>query len=589
MKKFTSKKPADVVENVFCKLVLKPIRTLVKAALDNNKKKIKKLVSSYNISLTDKEKELEGRQMAKALMRNWIPASDCMMRLIINKLPSPIEAQKYRAPHLYNGLESDPACQAMINCDPNGPVMMYVSKMVPEKEGSSRFLAFGRVFSGTIRAGAKLKVMGPNYVHGETTDLHFEAPRNVVTLMGAKVDPMPDIPCGNICALEGMKTLIKTGTVSSDPDANSLKDMKFAVAPVVQRSVSVQDPKMLAKLVEGLDRLRRSDPACRVYRDSATGENIIAGTGELHLEILMNDLSNFMGGAKLVENDPIVTYRETVIGRTPEPQLAKSKNKHNRLFVTVEPMADGLRTDIENEKVVSRPKDPVAQNRHIVTSYGMDRNDVDSRRMYGFGPTDKDPNMYINTSTGVQYLDTVKDSICQGFREATLTGPICGEQVSGAIFRLHDAKFHSDSVHRGIGEVGPASRRSCWAALLNSQPRLMEPIYLCGITVPTTVSGAIYSLMAQRRGTVIDNVPMAGTPMTMVKAYLPVRESFGFDSELREKTSGQAFAQCTFSHYQVIDSDPFEEGSLANKIAMEIRTRKRMGSLPALDNYSDRL
>lgn len=593
--KFTSKKPEEKSLPVFCELVLKPIYQMINAALGGGKDKVQKMLDKWGVKLDNDDarayedgKLKEGR-LAKALMTNWLPMSDCVIKLIINHLPSPIEAQKYRAKYLYTGPEDDEVCKAMARCDPDGPVMMYVSKMIPEKAGSSRFWAFGRVFSGTIKAGTPYKIMGPNYVHGENSDVHTGKSQNVVTMMASKADQMPDIPCGNTCALVGVdRYLIKTGTISSDPEAYPIRDMKFVVAPVVQRAVAPKNGADLPKLVDGLRKLAKSDPSCLIIRDDETKENVIAGSGELHVEILINDLMEFMG-KEVVISDPVVAYRETVIGTNADsPVLAKSKNGHNRSWVVAYGLEQGLADDITNGVVVTKPRDVAAQNRHLIEKHNMDPNDTD-KRLWGFGPTEKDANILVNSTAGVQYLDSARDSMKSGFQDATAKGPLMNEPLYRVGFRVTDAKFHADSVHRGVGEVAPMTRKSCYGAFLTSQARVMEPMYQCSITIPAEMVGAIYTILGQRRAEVFADELLEGTPMQQIKAYLPVRESIGFDGELRGATSGKAFCQNNFSHYQVVGSDPYEEGTLAHEIVMEVRNRKKIGSLPDPARYIDRL
>lgn len=586
--KFTKVQPTPETEPVFCEFVLKYLYEVINAAMDNNAEVIEKVVKRYSIKLEKEEKEERDRKMAKALMRNWLPMSNCLLKMIFKKLPSPIEAQKYRSKYLYTGPMDDEAGVAMTNCDPNGPVMMYISKMVPEKEGSGRFYAFGRVFSGTIKAGESYKVMGPNYEFGSSKDVSFVSAQRVVTMMAAKFDTMTDIPCGNTCALLGIdKNIVKTGTVSSFKDAYLIRDMKFAVAPVVQVSVSPKNGADLPKLLDALGKLAKSDPMCIVMRDEETKENVVAGSGELHMEILINDLQKFMGGEVIVKN-PIVAYRETVLAKTEKEVLAKSKNCHNRAWITAEPIDSKLCSDIEDGKIVPKPKDEVAQTRYLVSTYGLDPEEC-GKRMWGFWPTDNDPNMLVNSTVGIAYLDTVRDSMKSGTMEATLKGPLMGEKVRGAMFRVHDVKLHTDSVHRGIDQIAPMTKKACYGAFLNSQPRVMEPMYICSVTLPSDITGTMYSLLAKRRGQVFFDEVVEGTPMSLMKAYLPVRESFGFDAVIKENTSGKAFMQNSFSHYEIIDQDPYDPTTLANKIVMEVRNRKKIGEIPTIEHYVDRL
>merc|ERR1712042_369757 len=244
-------------------------------------------------------------------MQKWLPAGETMLQLITIHLPSPVTAQKYRAEMLYEGPADDAAAMGIKNCDPDGPLMMYVSKMVPTSD-KGRFFAFGRVFSGKVATGMKARIMGPNFVHGKKEDLNNKAIQRTILMMGRYQEPIEDVPCGNICGLVGVdQFLVKTGTLTTFEDAHNMKQMKFSVSPVVRVAVEPKNPQDLPKLVEGLKRLAKSDPMVQCIIEES-GEHIIAGAGELHLEICLKDLEEDHAGIPIKTGDPVVSYRETV-------------------------------------------------------------------------------------------------------------------------------------------------------------------------------------------------------------------------------------------------------------------------------------
>lgn len=172
------------------------------------------------------------------------------------------------------------------DCDPKGPLVLYVSKMVPTSD-KGRFYAFGRVFSGTVRAGPKIRIQGPNYVPGKKDDLFVKSVQRTILMMGRYVEPIEDCPSGNICGLVGIdQFLLKSGTLTTSETAHNMRVMKFSVSPVVQVAVEVKNAADLPKLVEGLKRLSKSDPCVQAWI-SESGEHIVAGAGELHLEICL--------------------------------------------------------------------------------------------------------------------------------------------------------------------------------------------------------------------------------------------------------------------------------------------------------------
>merc|ERR1719369_1642626 len=219
--------------------------------------------------------------------------------------------------------------------------MMYVSKMVPSSD-KGRFFAFGRVFSGKVATGMKARIMGPNFVPGKKEDLYNKNIQRTILMMGRYTEPIEDVPCGNICGLVGVdQFLVKTGTLTTFEQAHNMKQMKFSVSPVVRVAVEPKDQQQLPKLVEGMRRLAKSDPMVLCV-SSESGEHIIAGAGELHLEICLKDLEEDHAGIPLKKSDPVVSYRETVNEESDRMCLSKSPNKHNRLFMKAVNVADFL-------------------------------------------------------------------------------------------------------------------------------------------------------------------------------------------------------------------------------------------------------
>lgn len=270
-------------------------------------------------------------------MKKWMDASTTLIQTVVDHLPSPLQAQQYRTQFIYEGDANDQFAEAMKKCDPNGPLMMYVSKMIPTSD-KGRFYAFGRVFSGTIHPGEQVKIMGPNYVQGTKKDVFWKSIQKAVVMMGRKGEQVQSVPCGNCIALGGIdEYLTKTGTISNHEEAANIRTMKYSVAPIVKVSVKPKNPQDLVKLLNGMKKLSKADPIVECINDEVTGENIIAGSGELHLEICINDLIQEYAQVEIIKDNPIVTYRETVKKFSPL-SLSKSNNKLNRLFSTCEPI-----------------------------------------------------------------------------------------------------------------------------------------------------------------------------------------------------------------------------------------------------------
>lgn len=402
-------------KRAFVMFVLDPIFKVFDAIMNFKKEETAKLLEKLNIVLKGTDKEEEGKNLLKIVMRTWLPAGDALLQMIAIHLPSPVTAQKYRMEILYEGPHDDEAALAVKSCDPNGPLMMYISKMVPTSD-KGRFYAFGRVFSGIVSSGQKVRIMGPNYVPGKKDDLVEKSIQRTVLMMGRNTESIEDVPSGNICGLVGVdQYLVKTGTISTFKDAHNMKVMKFSVSPVVRVAVEPKNPADLPKLVEGLKRLAKSDPMVQCIIEES-GEHIVAGAGELHLEICLKDLEEDHAQIPLKTSDPVVSYRESVSETSNQVCLSKSPNKHNRLFMTATPMPDGLPEDIDSGDVSAKDEFK-ARARFLVEKYNWDA--TEARKIWCFGPEGTGPNMVVDVTKGVQYLNEIKDSVVAGFQWAT--------------------------------------------------------------------------------------------------------------------------------------------------------------------------
>jgi elongation factor 2 len=570
----------------FTKYILEPIYRVFEFTMKKPKEQALALVEKLQVKLTVDEKEFQEKNLMKAVMRKWLPAGEALLQMIAFHLPSPVTAQKYRMEMLYEGPMDDEVAMGAKNCDSKAPLLMYISKMVPTSD-KGRFYAFGRVFSGTVGTGQKARIMGPNYTPGKKEDLYIKSIQRTILMMGRYTEPIEDVPCGNICGLVGVdQFLVKTGTITTFDQSHNIKVMKFSVSPVVRVAVECKNPSDLPKLVEGLKRLAKSDPMVQCTIEES-GEHIIAGAGELHLEICLKDLQEDHACVPLKMSDPVVSYRETVVEESNQMCLAKSPNKHNRLFMRCQPMPDQLATDIEGGKVSPR-QELKERARYLADNYDYDVTEV--RKIWTFGPEGTGANIVVDCTKGVQYLNEIKDSVVAGFQWAAKEGVLCEENMRGVRFNIYDVTLHTDAIHRGGGQIIPTTRRVLYAAVLTAQPRLMEPVYMCEIQCPEAAMGSIHGVMSTKRGHVTEQLQVAGTPMWLVKAFLPVNESFGFTADLRSATGGQAFPQCVFDHWQVLPGTPFEEANKTYDVVKETRLRKGLKeNIAGLENYLDKM
>merc|ERR1712176_876170 len=335
------------LERALCQFIMTPINQLMTSIMNEDKAKYEKMMTTLQITLKGDDKNLTGKPLMKRTMQLWINAADTLLQMLVTKLPSPRVAQKYRVENLYEGPMDDEAANAIRACDKERGLMMYVSKMIPTSD-KGRFYAFGRVFSGTIATGQKVRIQGPGYQPGSKENLNVKSIQRTVLMMGSKTEQIQDVPCGNTVALVGVDAfLTKSGSLTTIETSHNIADMKYSVSPVVKVSVKVKDGKDLPKMVEGLKKLAKSDPLV-LTKTEESGEHIIAGCGELHVEICLKDLREEYAQCDFNMTDPIVSYRETVTKESYQECLSKSPNKHNRLYFKAEPMDEEVNKKIES-------------------------------------------------------------------------------------------------------------------------------------------------------------------------------------------------------------------------------------------------
>ncbi|KAJ2611318.1 translation elongation factor 2, partial [Coemansia sp. RSA 1804] len=587
-KKWTNKSSddsGDKRDRAFNMFVLDPIYKVFDSTMNGRKEEALDLAGKLGITLTSEERDGMDKALLKTIMRKFLPAADALMEMICIHLPSPKKAQAYRGNLLYEGPTDDESAVGIRNCDAKGPLMLYVSKMVPTSD-KGRFYAFGRVFSGTVKSGMKVRIQGPDYVPGSKKDLHIKNIQRTVLMMGRSTDAIEDCPAGNIIGLVGVdQFLLKSGTLTTSETAHNMKVMKFSVSPVMKVAVEVLNHQDLPKLVEGLKRLSKSDPCIQTYM-SDTGEHIVAGAGELHLEICLYDLREEHAQVPFKQGEPIVGYCETVQAESSLTCLAKSPNKHNRIFMRAAPIGDELTKAIEEGEI--NPRDDFKERaRRMADDFEWDVNEA--RKIWCFAPEGNNTNILVDMTKGVQYLNEVKDSCNNGLQDCARQGPLANEKLRGCRYNIMDVALHADSIHRGAGQIMPAMRRAVFASTLSGKPTLQEPVYLVDVQCPEGAIGGIYSVFNKRRGQVFEE-NMHSASMYNVKAYLPVAESIGFTTDLRSATAGQAFPQMVFDHWSTMGGDATEAGDKANAICVSIRQRKGLNPVvPTYEEYHERL
>ncbi|KZP21419.1 ribosomal protein S5 domain 2-like protein [Athelia psychrophila] len=422
-----------------------------------------------------------------------------------------------------------------------------------------------------------IRIQGTNYVPGSKGDLFIKSVQRVILPTGPHTEPVTieNCPAGSNIYLVGIdQFLLKSGTLTSSDTAYNIKAMKFSVLPVVQIAVNVRKPADLPKLVEGLRRLSKSDQCVQTWI-AESGEHMVAGAGEMHLDICLTELENSYARVPLKRSKPVVGYRETVQAEWSMAARSKTPNKSIHLYVKARPIHERLVNAIEAGKIAAR--DDYKARAHILANdYGWDA--TEARRIWCFGPNTSGPNLLVDVTQGVQYVNEIKDSCIAAFQWATKEGVCVEENVRGVRFDIFNVT------------VVPACRRVCHAAALLADPGLQEPIYLVDIRCPQSDRNSVSTFLNKRRGRVFSEEQRSGTSIVTVKAYIPVTESFGFSRDLKSDTYGQAVTQMVFDHWNTMPGSPLERGSELEALVRSIRVRKGLKpDIPHLDTYYDEL
>ena len=477
-------------------------------------------------------------------LQGKIPLGSVMMDMIINHLPNPLVAQRYRVPVIWHGDLESPLGQSMLNVDPAGKACFMVTAIQMDPHAGE--VAVGRLYSGTLKKGSDLYLAG---------QFKKEKLQGVAVYMGADRVTIDEVPAGNIIALVGLKEVYSGETVSEDI-VTPFEQIKHHSVPVVTKSIEAKNPRDLVKLVEAMKKLAKMDPTMKVEINQDTGEHLISGMGELHLEIIEYKLKN-EHGVEIVTSPPIVVYQESVFGESPELE-GKSPNKHNKFKIEIKPVEQSV-IDAINDGTIDEHKKG-KELIELLIKAGLPRDESKSVMKLHNG------NFFIDWTKGVQYLTDIKETIISAFEEAMDHGPLAKEKCIGVKVILTDASIHVDPAHRGPAQLFPAIKRPIYAGMLLAKCTLLEPKQKLVVNSPADYLGNITNKVQGRRGQ-IENIEQEGEIVT-VTAKVPVSEMFGFANEIRGATQGRAAWYYEYAGYERLNPD------LQLKVQTQIRKRK---------------
>ncbi|RLE46417.1 elongation factor EF-2, partial [Candidatus Woesearchaeota archaeon] len=461
----------------------------------------------------------EDKEKRKKWFWENAPLHEVTLDIVIKHLPNPIEAQKYRIPKIWRGdLESEFG-KGLLNCDPNAEVAFVITRVLIDPK-SGREISAGRLYSGTIKDGLMLYLNG-----GKKTQ------RVAQTLMyqGIKTELMDEVPAGNVLAITGISS--HAGETITLKPQHPFEELKHIFEPVITKSISPEKPVDLSKLIDVLKKVAKEDPSVKIEINPETGENLMSGMGELHLEIIENRIRTEKG-VKIKTGPPIVVYRETVTKKGPEAE-GKSPNKHNKLYFTVEPLDPAVAELIKSGELPEGKvkKKDFAMRDLLVEKAGWDNDTALSVKDIYKG------NVLLDKTRGIVQLIEAIEMIIEGFRQVMDGGPLAREPCINLKVTLLDAKLHEDAIHRGPAQMYPCVRQGIKTSIMGAGPVIFEPVQTHIIETPTEYTGEVTKLVMNKRGQVLELNQEES--LTIIKAKLPVAEMLGWSSDLRSATGGR--------------------------------------------------
>jgi elongation factor 2 len=480
------------------------------------------------------EYNLQGKQKELAKKAR---VHEVILDMVIKHLPDPLDSQKYRIPNIWHGDVESRQGKAMMNCDPKGTLAMMVTDLTIDPQAGE--VATGRIFSGTLEKSREVYMMNAKAkARTQQVGVYFGPERMATDYVVA----------GNIAMVTGLKNVRAGETVTEiESPIEPFEEMKHTSEPVVTVAVEAKNMKDLPKLIETLHIIAREDPTLHVEIDEETGEHLLSGMGELHLEIIAYRIRE--KGVEIEVSPPIVVYRETVETTSPEIE-GKSPNKHNKFYFVVEPIdKPALEALLAGEIKPARLKGKELGK--AFEEAGMVKTDARGIvEVY-------ENNVLTNVTKGIQYLNEVMGLIQEGFHEAVDDGPLAKEKVFGLKVKLTDAKLHEDAIHRGPAQVIPAARDAIREAMVQAKAHLLEPKQKVFIHVPQDYMGAATREIQSRRGQIID-LRQEGD-MSIIEAKCPIAEMFGFAGDIRSATEGRALWTTEFVGFEKLPNELQEE------------------------------
>ncbi len=475
------------------------------------------------------------------------PLYEIILDIVITHLPNPIEAQKYRIPRIWHGDMESEFGKGMYNCNPNSRLAFCVTRISIDQK-SGREIAAGRLYSGTLREGMM--------IYSDYTK-SMQKVQSVYMYLGIKTEPFEQVPAGNVLAVAGLQTF--AGDTLTEQQETPFEEFKHIFEPVITKAIEVTNPQDLPKLVEVLKKVAKEDPSIKIEINEETGENLMSGMGELHLEII-EDRIKTEKGLVVKTSTPIVVYREAITKESPIAE-GKSPNKHNKLYFKVEPLDDATYELIKKGEIRGgRIKKKDLEMRDKLVAVGWDNKTALNIKDIHHGC------ILLDETRGIVYINEILEMVLDMFEDVMNAGPLAREPCIKMRVSLIDCKLHEDAIHRGPAQMYPAIRESIRTAIMQAGPVIYEPKQITQIEAPLDYTGELTKLVSTKRGQLIDL--NQEKERVILKAKMPVAEMLGWSSDLRSATEGRGSSSLVDQMFERLP------GELQQKVIQQIVQRK---------------
>jgi U5 small nuclear ribonucleoprotein component len=589
-RKFTRKAMEERAKRTFVHFVLEPIYKLYSHTISESPEDLKETLASLGISLKPSEYKTDAKVLLKLVCAQFFGPADGFVDMVVQHIPSPAEAARRTIERYYTGPMDSSLAASMLKCDARGPLVVQITKLFTNPTISG-FYAFGRIMSGTAEPNQQVRVLGENYTLDDEEDSALATIDSTFIGCSRYNIPTSGVPAGNLVLLSGIdNSIVKTATIvppNFSEDLYIFKPIAHFTESVLKVAIEPIAPSELPKMLDGLRKINKSYPLITTKVEES-GEHIVLGTGELYMDCVLHDLRKLYAEMDIKVSDPVTRFCETVSEQSAIMCFAKTPNGRNKITMVAEPLDDGIAEDIESG-VVKIKDGNRAVAKFFEEKYDWDK--LSARSIWAFGPEEMGPNILVDdtlpSTTDKKLLRSVQESIKQGFSWGTREGPLCEEPIRNTKFRITGVELAPEAIYRGGGQVIPTARRAIYSSFLMAGPRLMEPVYTCAMTGPADSIASLYTVLMKRRGHVLSDGPIAGTPLYAARALIPVIDSFGFETDLRIHTQGQANVSLVFHKWEIVPGDPLDKEAKTRPLEMAsaqgaardfvLKTRRRKG------------